>query len=107
MIHIGSFEIKTEIFVLIVSLILMSIQLLFCFKVKKKAVRLIPIYLTLGATVVFVILGLIFDDWDAFAFFFLAICSAFALLMCGIAWAIRWLARRIKQRNKATKTEVK
>ncbi len=107
MIHIGSFEVKTEIFVLIVSLILMSIQILLCFKVKKTALRLIPVYLTSGLVAVFGVWGIHIAGLDAILFFGLAICSAFALFMCGIGWAIWWLARRIKQRNKATKTEVK
>ena len=51
MIHIGSFEIKTEIFVLIVSLLLMSIQLLLCFKAKRLWVRLIPFGLFAGDAV--------------------------------------------------------
>ena len=98
MIHIGSFNIKTEIFVLLVSLLLMSVQLLLCFKAKKTAVRLIPIYPLAGLTAVFVVLGFIFDDWDAVAFFFLALCSAIALFMCGVAWAIWWLICRTKQK---------
>jgi hypothetical protein len=98
MIHIGSFSIKTEIFILCVSLLLMSVQLLLCLKVKKTAVRLIPIYPTAGLTAVFVVLGFIFDDWDAVAFFFLALCSAIALFMCGVAWAIWWLICRTKQK---------
>ena len=98
MIHIGSFEVKTEIFVLIVSLFQLSIQLFLCFKSKKTAVRLIPIYPTAGLTAVFVVLGFVFDDWAAFTCFFFALCSANALFMCGVAWAIWWLICRTKQK---------
>jgi hypothetical protein len=90
MIHIGSFEVKTEIFVLIVSLLLMSVQLLLCFKAKRLWVRLIPFGLFAGVAAI-LILGVFFRVYNGLVLFAYATDSGFLALVCACGWAIWWI----------------
>lgn len=90
MIHIGSFEIKTEIFVLIVSLLLMSIQLLLCFKAKRLWVRLIPFGLFAGAAAILILAAFI-GVYDTPILFIYALYTGFWALPCVCGWAIWWI----------------
>lgn len=90
MIHIGSFEVKTEIFVLIVSLLLMSVQLLLCFKAKRLWVRLIPFGLFAGVAAI-LILGAFFRVYNGLVLFAYATDSVFLALVCACGWAIWWI----------------
>ena len=98
MLHFGFLDIRTDIFVLLLSIILVLLQMFLCFKVKKKTIRLIPVYLTLVLTIVFTTLGFIFDGWDGFGFFFLAICSAVLLVCSGIGWGIWAIVKKARGR---------
>ena len=90
MIHIGSFDIKTEIFVLLVSLLLMSIQLLLCFKAKRLWVRLIPFGLFAGVAAI-LILGVFFRVYNGLVLFAYATDSGFLALVCACGWAVWWI----------------
>ncbi len=90
MIHIGSLDIKTEIFVLIVSLFLLSVQLLLCFKAKKLWIRLIPFGLFAGTAAILLLASFI-GDYYAPIFFIYAIYSGFLTLPCVGGWAIWWI----------------
>lgn len=90
MIHIGSFEIKTEIFALLVSLLLLSIQLLLCFKAKRLWVRLIPFGLFAGVAAI-LILGVFFRVYNGLVLFAYATDSGFLALVCACGWAIWWI----------------
>ncbi len=94
MIHIGSFEIKTEIFVLIVSLLLLSIQLLLCFKAKRLWIRLIPFGLFAGTAAILVFASLI-ADYYALVLFVYAIYSGFLAFVCACGWAIWWIVESL------------
>ena len=94
MLHFGLFDIRTDVFVLLMFIIVILFQTFLCFKAKKKTVRLIPISLSLTLTIVFVALGFVFDGWDAVGFFFLAICSAMLLLGSGIGWGVWAIIRK-------------
>ena len=98
MIHIGSLDIKTEVVVLILSIIAMLLQLLCCFKAKRTFIRLIPTVIVLLAAIIFTGIAFLSDGWDAFAFMMLAIWCGAAALFCGIAWVI-WTV--VRQRNAA------
>lgn len=99
MLHFGSIDIRTDIFILILSLIFAFFQAFLCFKLKKNAFRLIPVCITLALTVLFVALGFILDGWDGFGFFFLSICTAVVSAFCGIGWAIWAIFRKKNNKN--------
>lgn len=90
MIHIGSFEIKTEIFVLIVSLLLMSVQLLLCFKAKRLWVRLLPLGLFAGVAAILILAAFI-GVYDTPILFIYALYTGFWALPCVCGWAIWWI----------------
>ena len=94
MLHFGSFEIRTDIFVYIVAVVVLLIQLLLCSKGKNTPIRLMFVYIFSALTVVFTILALVFDGWNRVGFAMLAVCAAFFLLVCGAAWAIWRLVKR-------------
>ena len=106
MIHIGSFDIKTEIFVLLVSLVLLSVQLLLCFKAKRLWVRLIPFGLFAGVTAI-LILGVFFRVYNGLVLFAYATDSGFLALICACGWAIWWIVDSlIAFVRKSTKKQV-
>ena len=97
MLHFGSFEIRTDVFLLILFFLVFFVQLLLCFKVKNLVVRLIPSCLFALMTAVFFVLIFVFDGWDSLGFLLLAICTASLLLACGIAWCVCWITHRSKR----------
>ena len=97
MLHFGSFDIRTDIFGLLLFMVVVLLQMFLCFKVKRKVIRWIPVYLSLGLVIVFAALGFILDGWDSFGCFFLALCSAILLLGSGVGWGIWAIARKRKK----------
>ena len=88
---------------LILSAVLLTVQLLLCFKVKIKVIRLAPVCLLAVLTVVLTVCTLTSDGWDALGFLLLALCAALLLTICGVAWGIWWLVRYIaKSKNSET-----
>ena len=100
MIDFGIFKIKTELFLLIVAVLLFLLQLLLCFKVKSLTLRFLPT-LILGAMIaVFVILTFLTDGWDSLGFLVLAIWTALLLIPCGIGWLVWAIIKKRKSSNK-------
>ena len=96
MLAFGIFEIKTEVFLLILAVLTLALQLFLCFKVRSLALRLLPAILFAVATVVFFTLVFLTDGWDSLGFLLLALCSAMLLAMCGIGWGIWGILRHRK-----------
>lgn len=97
MLHIGPFDIKTEIVIFAAALAVFSFQLLLSFKVKNKLLRLLPTLLFLLLTLTFAVLSLVFESWDRFAFLILTIYSAVPLMASVTAVLIHALFRLIKR----------
>lgn len=100
MLHFGIFDIRTDVFVLLIFILAVLVQLLLCFKVKKKIVRLMPMCLSLIATIIFAVLAVIFDGWDRVGWFFLAGVTAFLLCAVVIAWGIWYILRKSLNKRK-------
>ncbi|MBE5868783.1 MAG: hypothetical protein E7293_07500 [Lachnospiraceae bacterium] len=91
-------DINLATFILIFSIIvLLPVQLLLCFKVKSKAIRLLPVIVLSIAAIIFYCMGKSSNDWDGLGYLFLAIFTGFMLFMCGVGWGIWWLVNRKKQ----------
>ena len=72
-------------FVLIFSAaVLLPIQFLLCFKVKKKAIRLFPIVVLFILMFIFVVMAVAVDGWDSLGYLFLAIFTGLMLIACGM-----------------------
>lgn len=79
--------------VYIVAAVVFAVQMLCCFRVKKKWVRLLPTLLFLCPTIVCVVMMFVSDGWDSLGFLVLAILAGIPSLAGGIAWGIRGVWR--------------
>ena len=94
----GDIELTTA--VLIFSLIvLLPIQLLLCFKVKSKAIRLLPIILLSIPTLIFIVMSTTTQGWDGLGYIFLAFFTGFMMLICGVGWGIWAISKLIKKKK--------
>ena len=97
-IWLGDTELTT--FVLVFSIvILLPVQLLLCFRVKRTVLRLLPSILLSVATLFFIVRAIAATGWDGLGYIFLAVFTGFMLLMCGFGWGIWWLIHRKKHRK--------
>lgn len=97
-IWMGDIELTT--FVLIFSIVvLLPVQLFLCFKVKSKAIRLLPVIVLSILTIIFVVISVANTGWDGLGYIFLGIFTGFMLLMCGIGWGIWAITKRVKKRQ--------
>ena len=90
MIHIGTFEVKTEIFLLILCAFLLSVQLLLCFKAKRLPIRLIPLGLFVAPAAVLVFISL-FDEYHRIILWIYALYLGIMAFMCVCGWAVWWI----------------
>ena len=94
----GDIELTTA--VLIFSLVvLLPIQLLLCFKVKSKAIRLLPIILLSILTLIFIVMSTTTQGWDGLGYIFLAVFTGFMILICGVGWCIWSIIKLIKKKK--------
>lgn len=100
----GDIELTT--LTLIVSVvILLPIQLLLCFKVKSRTIRLLPIVILSVLTVAFVVMCFSIPGWDGLGYVFLAIFTGFMMFMCGIGWGIWAIVSCLKKKPKLSDIE--
>ena len=92
----GDIELTTA--VLIFSLVvLLPIQLLLCFKVKSKSIRLLPIILLSIPTLIFIVMSTTTQGWDGLGYIFLAVFTGFMMLICCVGWGIWAISKLIKK----------
>lgn len=94
----GNIELTTAVLILS-TVILFPVQLLLCFKVKSKVIRLLPVILLSVLTLIFIGMAITIPGWDGLGYVFLAIFTGFMMFMCGIAWSIWAIAKFIKKKN--------
>ena len=95
---IGDIELIKAVLVLSVDILLL-IQLLLCFKVKNKIIRLLPVILLSIVTIFFVAMASTATDWENLGYIFPAIFIVFMWPMCGIAWGIWAIIKLIKKKK--------
>ncbi len=101
-IWIGDIELTT--FTLIFSVVvLLPLQLLLCFKVKSKVIRLLPIIVLSIPTLCFLVLSVILKGWDGIGCLMLAVLTGFMMFMCGIGWGIYGVTKFVKRRRETSK----
>lgn len=77
--------------------VLLPIQLLLCFKVKSRLVRLLPILLLGSLGIVFLCLASTSSGWDTLGYLIFIIYVLYAIFICGIGWCIWWIIQRKKR----------
>lgn len=95
---IGDIEFTTAVLVFSV-IVLLLIQLLFCFRVKNKVIRLLPVILLSIFTIFWVVMASTATGWDNLGYIFLAVFIGFMWLMCGMAWGI-WAIIKLAKKKK-------
>lgn len=96
-IWLGDLELTTLTLILSFAVFL-PLQLLLCFKVRSRMLRLLPVLLLAGSAAVFCLLSLAAAGWNRMVFLFIGIFAAFTLLFCGIGWGI-WAIIRSARRK--------
>ena len=104
MLDFGFFKMPTDLFLLILAIFLIALQLLFCFKVKNKIIRIIPVGLFVALTAVFGVLVFVLEGWRSMGCFAFAIWSALMTLVCCIGWCVFGVFRLIQKRFRDRKT---
>lgn len=89
----------TVAFLVFTILILLPVQLLLCFKVKSKVIRLLPVILLSIPTLFFIYKAIISTGWDNLRYIFPTIFTGFMLIMCGIGWSIWGITKLIKKKR--------
>ena len=94
----GDIELTTAVLIFSI-VVLLPIQILLCFKVKSRAIRLLPVILLSIPTIIFVMMSVVITGWDGLGYIFLAIFTGFMLLMCGVGWGIWAITKSVKKRK--------
>ena len=98
MFDVWSGNTELTIIALIVSVaVILPVQLLLCFKIRKNIIRLLPVMVLSVLTAVFSILAATTSGWDSLGYIVLAVFTGIMLLACGGAWGIWAIAKRMKK----------
>lgn len=74
--------------------VIFPIQLTFCFKVKSKIVRLLPVIILSILTAAAIIAAFAGTGWDVIFYLVSAVYLAIMLFVCGIAWGIWFIIKK-------------
>ena len=94
----GDIELTTAVLIFTL-VVLLPIQLLLCFKVKSKAIRLLPIILLSIPTLIFIVMSTTTQGWDGLGYIFLAVFTGFMMLICCVGWGIWAISKLIKKKK--------
>ena len=95
---IGDIELIKAVLVLSVGVLLL-IQLLLCFKVKNKIIRLLPVILLSIVTIFFVAMASTATGWENLGYIFPAIFIGFMWIACCMAWGIWAIIKHVKRKR--------
>lgn len=80
-------------------LIVLPVQLLLCFKAKRRWVKLLPTILFAVLTPALYAVALMVHDWSAFVYLILAVFSGVLLLFSGLAWGIWGIVKLVRKKS--------
>jgi len=95
-VYIGDIDLTTVIIFGSI-LVLIPLQLLMCFKMKKIWVKLLPMAIFLTLIIAFVCMIPIAKGWDGIGYWILAMLSGIMLAACAIGWFIWFVIKMIKK----------
>ena len=90
---------STDIVGIALMVAVLAVQLLLCFKGKRKVVRLIPVFVFLFLTVASLVMVYVLESWSSLGFFLLAVGMAALLGVCCLGWIIFGITALIKKRK--------
>lgn len=93
-------DINFTTLILIVSvMIVLPVQLLLCFTVRNRAIRLLPVIILSVFIGIVVIMAIAVDDLRVVGYVLLAVYAGFMLFSCVIGWGIWAITKKIKKRR--------
>lgn len=92
-------EMEAEIFAVIISVVVLTAQLVLCFKARKLWIRLLPACLCVTAAAASFALTFLNDGWGSVAYMLLMLFCLFLLLVCVLGWGVWAIARECNLRK--------
>ena len=90
-------EMEAEIFAVITAIIVLAVQLVLCFKVRNRWIRLLPACLCVIAAAASLALTYFHDGWGGVAYMLLMIFCVCLLLVCGIGWLAWAIIKKLRR----------
>ena len=90
-------DINIAVFIILLSAVTLLLQLLLCFKAKRKLIKLLPIAVLAVFAIAFYAYAVYVNGWDGLGYLFFALLSAGLIFVCGIAWGIRAIVRKMNR----------
>ena len=90
-------EMEAEIFAVIISVVVLTAQLVLCFKARKLWIRLLPACLCVTAAAASFALTFLNDGWGGVAYMLLMIFCVCLLLVCGIGWLVWAIIKKLRR----------
>ena len=90
----------TTLILIICVVIILPVQLLLCFTVRNRAIRLLPVIILSVLIGLFAIMAIFVHDLRAVGYVLLAVYAGFMLLSCGIGWGIWAITKKIEKRRR-------
>lgn len=87
----------TIIALIVSAAVILPVQLLLCFKIRKIVIRLLPVMVLSVLTAVLSLLAAVTSGWDSLGYIVLAVFTGIMLLVCGSAWGIWAIAKHMKK----------
>ena len=78
-------------------IVVLPIQLVLCFKVKSKIVRLLPVIILTALTIVSAVAAAVGTDWDVLFYLICAVYFAIMLFVCGFGWGIWAIIKKARK----------
>ena len=97
MFDVWSGNTELTIIALVSVAVILPVQLLLCFKIRKIVIRLLPVMVLSVLTAVLSLLAATTSGWDSLGYIVLAVFTGIMLLVCGGAWGIWAIAKRMKK----------
>jgi len=93
------FDVITTLILILCVAAVIACQLLLCFMVKSKILRLLPSIALVILTVFFSYKTAVTVGWDGFGYLFLAFLTAILFGVCALCWAAFGIVRYIKHKR--------
>lgn len=91
---------ESNIYAIAIAGLILTGQLLLCFLLKRLWLKLLPAGLSFTAALVFFILMVTIQGWDAVGYLILMVISLAVLGVCALGWGIWAIAAIIRKRKK-------
>ncbi|MBQ4347850.1 MAG: hypothetical protein IJC39_05335 [Firmicutes bacterium] len=102
MFDIWAKDINISVLIFIIAFaVFLPVQLLLCFRAKKRIARMLPVIILAVIILILLLLAALASGWDGLGYIFLAIFAGFMLFACGIGWAIWGIVNLIKKKKAA------